>query len=85
MLLLLGIWRYVFKRFPFRYDPLYWGAVFPLGMYTVATWQMARSMDLPFLNIVPRLFIYAALLAWAITFVGLIGAIGRGIATSLRR
>ena len=29
-------------RFPIRYDPLYWGAVFPLGMYTVATWQMAR-------------------------------------------
>jgi tellurite resistance protein TehA-like permease len=85
MLVLLGIWRYVFKRFPFRYDPLYWGAVFPLGMYTVATWQMARAMDLHFLSIVPRLFIYAALLAWAITFIGLIGTITRSIAASLRR
>src|SRR3546814_8451508 len=27
MLLLLGLWRYGYKRFPFRYDPLYWGAV----------------------------------------------------------
>lgn len=30
MLLLLGAWRYIYKRFPFEYDPLYWGAVFPL-------------------------------------------------------
>lgn len=85
MLLVLGVWRHVFRRFPLRYDPLYWGAVFPLGMYTVATWQMARAMDLPFLDIVPRLFIYAALLAWAVTFVGLIGAVGHGLAASLRR
>lgn len=78
MLLLLGIWRHGFMRFPFHYDPLYWGAVFPLGMYTVATWQMARAMDLPFLEIVPDLFIYVALAAWAVTFVGLIRAMSRG-------
>jgi hypothetical protein len=49
-------------------------------MYTVATWQMARAMDLPFLEIVPRVFVYVALLAWLVTFIGLIRAIGRGIA-----
>ena len=36
MLLILGIWRHVIRRFPLRYDPLYWGAVFPLGMPYVA-------------------------------------------------
>jgi hypothetical protein len=41
-------------------------------------------MDLPVFNIVPRLFTYAALLAWAITFVGLISAIGRSTVASLR-
>ena len=48
MLVVLGVWRYVFKRFPLRYDPLYWGAVFPVGMYAAATWQMARAMNLGF-------------------------------------
>ena len=85
MLVVLGIWRYAFRRFPLHYDPLYWGAVFPLGMYTVATWQMARAMDLPFLDIVPGFFIYAALLAWTVTFSGLVAAIGRALAASLRR
>jgi tellurite resistance protein TehA-like permease len=33
MLVILGVWRYVFNRFPLHYDPLYWGAVFPVGMY----------------------------------------------------
>jgi tellurite resistance protein TehA-like permease len=32
MLLMLAIWRHGIKRFPFTYDPMYWGAVFPLGM-----------------------------------------------------
>lgn len=32
MLFILAIWRHVYKKFPLKYDPLYWGAVFPLGM-----------------------------------------------------
>ena len=42
MLLVLGVWRHVYQRFPLEYDPLYWGAVFPLGMYRRAPvpWRM---------------------------------------------
>lgn len=72
MLVLLGLWRYVYKRFPLRYDPLYWGAVFPLGMYAASTFQMERAMDLPFLEFIPRYSLYLALLAWLATFIGLI-------------
>jgi tellurite resistance protein TehA-like permease len=71
MLLILGAWRHLVRRFPLRYDPLYWGAVFPLGMYTACTAKLAHSVDAPFLLAIPRLFIYVALAAWGLTAFGL--------------
>lgn len=78
MLVILGIWRHVYKRFPLVYDPLYWGAVFPLGMYTACTFRLANVLDIPFLLIVPRGFIYIALGAWLLTFIGLVLNLVRG-------
>ncbi|MDP2743527.1 MAG: tellurite resistance/C4-dicarboxylate transporter family protein [Dehalococcoidia bacterium] len=72
MLAILAIWRHVYKRFPLRYDPLYWGGVFPIGMYAAGTFWMAKAMNLEFLQAVPRYFLYAALFAWLATFVGLV-------------
>lgn len=79
MLAILAAWRYVHKRFPLQYDPLYWGAVFPLGMYTACTFQMAQAMHLDFLLVLPRLFIYLALAAWIAAFVGLCRKISSGM------
>ncbi|WP_345798127.1 tellurite resistance/C4-dicarboxylate transporter family protein [Castellaniella sp. MT123] len=77
MLLLLGVWRYGFQRFPFRYDPLYWGAVFPLGMYAASTWQMDRAMEFGFLAGMPRVFLHIALFAWLATFIGMVRSLLR--------
>ena len=71
MLLVLEVWQHLIRRFPLRYDPLYWGAVFPLGMYAVATEQMAAALGLPFLAPLAPAFFAAALAAWTIVFVGL--------------
>jgi tellurite resistance protein TehA-like permease len=72
MLLVLGLWRYVYRRFPLQYDPLYWGAVFPLGMYAAGTHEMVQAMGLPFLRLLPALFVYIALVAWTAAFLGLV-------------
>ncbi|MGB6105813.1 MAG: tellurite resistance/C4-dicarboxylate transporter family protein [Pusillimonas sp.] len=77
MLLMLGVWRYVYKRFPLRYDPLYWGAVFPLGMYAASSYQMNQAMDFRFLTTLPTVFFYLAVAAWALTFAGLLACLAR--------
>lgn len=71
LLLILGFWRHVYKKFPLRYDPQYWGMVFPLGMYTVCTIQLARAINFPSLLVIPRYFIYLALAGWLLVSAGL--------------
>lgn len=71
MLLILGVWRHGYKRFPLTYDPLYWGAVFPLGMYAVATYRMEQAFGFDFLTPLATGFAILALGAWLLTFVAL--------------
>ncbi len=73
MLLILGAWRHGVRRFPLRYDPLYWGAVFPLGMYTACTVRLAEALDAAYLLALPRAFFFVAVAAWGLTFVGMLG------------
>jgi tellurite resistance protein TehA-like permease len=72
LLLIFGLWRHVYKRFPLRYDPQYWGMVFPLGMYTVCTFQLSNAIGFAPLLIIPRYFIYFAFAGWLAAATGLI-------------
>ena len=74
---LLGVWRHVIRRFPLRYDPLYWGAVFPLGMYAACTDRLSLALEAPFLALVARAFVGVALAAWAVTAFGMLRSLIR--------
>lgn len=77
LLVLLGCWRHISKKIKVPlsadgYDPSYWSMVFPLGMYSVSTFRLAEALNLPFLMVIPKYFIFLALFAWCAVMIGLI-------------
>ncbi len=80
LLVILSAWRHLYKRFPLSYDAQYWSLVFPLGMYTTSTFVFADATGLVPFYVISRYFIYAALLAWIVTFIGMLGRIVRKVA-----
>ncbi len=77
VLVLLGIWRHGVRRYPLAYEPLYWALVFPLGMYAACTWQMNAALGLGLLQPLAWVFLAFGLLAWVLTFAGLLRRVGR--------
>ena len=81
LLVIAGVWRHGVQKVPLTYHPQYWSLVFPLGMFTAATFQLSRATGIDFLSAVPRVFIWVALAAWMLTFIGMT----RNVAQNLRR
>ncbi len=69
LLAILFIWR--LRCGPLGYDPGLWSAVFPLGMYAAATHAYASVAGLRFLERIPRVLFWIALLAWLLVFIGM--------------
>lgn len=72
LMVAIGLWRHVVCRVPLRYHPSYWAMVFPLGMYGVATARMRTAIDLDALGWLPKVELGVAMVAWSVTFVGLV-------------
>jgi tellurite resistance protein TehA-like permease len=75
MLIALGVWRYLICGVPFAYGPLYWGGVFPLGMYSASTYWLAKSVGAAYLMPLSYAFMIVAIIAWIATFVGLVDSV----------
>jgi tellurite resistance protein TehA-like permease len=78
LLLALVAWRYLWKR-DAPGTGLDWSAVFPLGMYSAATHQLAIVLPLGFLQGLARVFFWLALLAWAATCVARLRRFASGL------
>jgi tellurite resistance protein TehA-like permease len=70
LLVLLGIWRYLIRHYPRAYEPRLWNVVFPLGMYTVASWALGHAASgLSFMTSIARVWFWVGLAAWLVVLV----------------
>jgi tellurite resistance protein TehA-like permease len=76
LLVILFTWKEL-QRGPRGYDPDLWAVVFPLGMYAVATHDYATAAHLVFLDVIPHIVFWVALVAWVLTFIGMWGRVLR--------
>lgn len=53
-------------------SPQYWSMVFPLGMYSVCTFQLGQVTGVSLLYIISQAFAYIGLTAWAVLSLGLV-------------
>ena len=65
LLVLLGIWRYLLRHYPRGYEPRLWSVVFPLGMYTVASWTLGHAAPFAFMSSIARVWVWVGVGAWA--------------------
>jgi tellurite resistance protein TehA-like permease len=71
LMIAIGVWRHVVRRLPLRYHPSYWALVFPLGMYSAATYRMRAAIGLDALAWLATVAFAVALVAWLATAIGL--------------
>ena len=67
LLLALMVWRHTIGGIPLSYRVEYWSMVFPLGMYSAATWTFGRDIGADFLDAIPKVFFWLAFTAWLTT------------------
>lgn len=61
------------------YVPASWGRVFPMGMYAACTLALAKATPFKFLRFVAQYWIWLALAVWALTMVGTLRSVRKGM------
>ncbi|TAN28764.1 MAG: tellurite resistance protein permease [Actinomycetota bacterium] len=65
LLVLFGLWRYLLRGYSREYEPRLWSVVFPLGMYTVASFTLGSVAKLDFMTAIARVWVWIGVFAWA--------------------
>lgn len=76
-IIILEIWKYGIKKVSFSYTPTYWALVFCIGGFAVATFQLSKALAIAYLDLLPKVFFYAALALLAIVLLGMFISIGK--------
>lgn len=77
LLIVLGLWRHIRRHWPLAYEPTLWSVVFPLGMYSVATWSFGKVAHLSFMAPLSRFMLWVAVGAWVAVAVAFIARLAR--------
>jgi tellurite resistance protein TehA-like permease len=80
LLAIMETWRHI--KAGFKYSAAYWSLVFPLGMYSVASYKLAMATQTTLLVQVSGLFYYLAAATWMIVFAGMLYSLARPKAKS---
>lgn len=70
-------WRHVHHRVPLHYEPAWWSAVFPLGMYGAASIAVGAAVRLPAASTIGAAEIWLALAVWLVLFAALLAHLAR--------
>lgn len=84
VLVAAGWWRHRVHRVPLTYHATLWSVVFPLGMYAVAGIYLGQAVQLPLVGVIGSVELWAAFLAWVLTFVAMVVHLVRTIALASR-
>lgn len=79
LLVVIGVWRHWIHKVPLAYDPRQWSIVFPLGMYTVATYQLSLAAEFEPLHQISHVMVWVAVAVWVSLIIGLFRRIGGGL------
>jgi tellurite resistance protein TehA-like permease len=72
LLLSAQLWRIARRPASLRYEGVWWATVFPLGMYSSATFGLAVELRVPALRTVSLIFFWFGLTTWLIIALGLL-------------
>lgn len=79
LLIVISFWKHAVKKIPVGYEPRQWSVVFPVGMYTVAGYQLSLASEFEPLHQISHGVIWVAVILWLLLIIGLMSRIARGL------